>query len=162
MASSKNSQRLTFGSPELEALEFSQAVEKTKLALHNLRRELDARQSRAAEKRRLPQTLLLHPDVEQEPKRESIDDLERELREYFGQGTSGSPEQPTGSQQESPAFSERADSANFLDSTRQKVIEGVVDHILEEWSQRDGGLGPLQDQITERLIQRLLERLRSK
>lgn len=61
------------------------------------------------------------------------DDLERQLQQYFARA---------------------APSQGALADLRNRVVDGVVDRILSEW---DRG-SPLEAEVLDRLVQRLLER----
>lgn len=75
---------------------------------------------------------------------ESIDDLERQLEAYFERAT------PTSSR------------SKILDELRNRVIEGVVDRILAEWSNPQNQEGGLAAEVMERLIERVLDELQYK
>jgi len=69
---------------------------------------------------------------------ESEADLERQLAAYFAHETA----QP-------------ATSGGAVEEMRRRVIDGVVDRILRDWS-KPGARSALQEQVLERLIQRVL------
>ena len=68
---------------------------------------------------------------------ESPEELERQLEEYFA--SSGPP----------------AADTRLLGELRQRVVDGVVDRILLHWDQNT----PLENDVMDRLIERLLKRL---
>jgi hypothetical protein len=81
------------------------------------------------------------PVAEEIPDEESIDDLEMQLQAYFDRTTPATPR------------------TKVLDELRSRVIDGVVDRILAEWtnpqsSAHGAGLGP---EVMERLIERVFE-----
>ncbi|MGH9558051.1 MAG: hypothetical protein ACRD30_02345 [Bryobacteraceae bacterium] len=67
---------------------------------------------------------------------EAIDNLARELQQYFASAAE-------------PA----AAAPNDL---RTRVIAGLVDRILREWEQ--DGAGKIEDEVAERLIQKIFDR----
>jgi hypothetical protein len=67
---------------------------------------------------------------------ESVEDLDRQLQEYFAKVTRENPK--------------------MLEHIRERVIEGVVERILRDWDQPGGGI---EGEIVERLIGRLMTRL---
>jgi hypothetical protein len=75
---------------------------------------------------------------------ESIDDLERQLQDYFERAT------PTSSR------------TKILDELRSRVIDGVVDRIMAEWANPQQDHGGLAAAVMERLIERVLYELQSK
>ena len=85
---------------------------------------------------------------------QSLDDLERELQAYFDQA---SPKPSNGSASTNPSRSQ------ILDELRNRVIDGVVDRILAEWtkspSDTPNSLG-LGREVMDRLIERVLEEFR--
>lgn len=75
---------------------------------------------------------------------EPMDDLERELQEYFRE----------------PAMHAAAPQRSVLNEMRERVIEGIVERLLENWEQpRDGHSTAMEDEVVERLIARVMERL---
>lgn len=82
-------------------------------------------------------------------KGEPVDDLERELRDYFERAA---PSHGTGTQRN-----------QLLNELRNRVIEGVVDRIIAEWSTSKPnaphclGLGR---EVMDRLVERVLQELR--
>jgi hypothetical protein len=69
------------------------------------------------------------------------EDLERQLHDYFERGGD-------------------ARDASALGEIRSRVIEGVVEKILRGWEQpRRGAPTRLQEEVVERLIERVLERM---
>jgi hypothetical protein len=144
--------------------EFTEVAQQTTSVIHQLQRELESRLSGkpiAAPRQNAPDV----PPVQQSsphltrpgsnsqkgavsPREASPDELERELQQLF---------------EESPGADVTASDAEpvpepVLDAIRDRVIEGVVDRILQEW-QRPGNAGtsPLQREVTERLIQRVIQ-----
>jgi hypothetical protein len=76
---------------------------------------------------------------------ESLDDLERQLQAYFDRPTS------------TPS------PAKIPDELRSRVINGVVDRILAEWSNPQSGAGArLRQEVMDRLIERVLEEFKNK
>ena len=72
---------------------------------------------------------------------ESTDELEEQLQRQF----------------ESQSF---RSAPNKLKDIRGRVVEGVVDRIMREWEWSAGGkANSLDNEVVERLIQRVLERL---
>ena len=91
------------------------------------------------------------PPVQQENasedlgREESLDDLERQLQAYFDRPTS------------TPS------PAKIPDELRSRVINGVVDRILAEWSNPQSGAGArLRQEVMDRLIERVLEEFKNK
>jgi hypothetical protein len=74
---------------------------------------------------------------------ESVEDLERQLQAYFEQAT------PSSSTTRSA----------MLDELRSRVIDGVVDRILNQWAGASPGAG-LSREVMDRLIERVLEEFR--
>jgi hypothetical protein len=86
------------------------------------------------------------PVAEELPSEESVDDLEMQLQAYFDRATPSTP---------------RTKNLNEL---RSRVIDGVVDRILAEWTNPQPGSSPgagLGPEVMERLIERVLEEFRS-
>jgi hypothetical protein len=72
---------------------------------------------------------------------ETTEDLERELQQYFAARAE-------------PELSNRFP----LDQIRQRVIEGVAERILSGWDRSpDGKVATLEDEVVERLIERIFE-----
>ena len=68
---------------------------------------------------------------------ETPEDLDRQLKEYFGASDSG-----------------------VLDEIRERVIDAVADRILESWERGDRrDLGTLENQVIDRVAERILERM---
>lgn len=67
-------------------------------------------------------------------KGDPAEDLERELQKYFS-----------------------AAAAVDVDQIRRRVIDGVVEKLIRDW----GGAAPLEDEIVNRLVERVLERFTS-
>ena len=83
---------------------------------------------------------------------ESEADLERQLADYFDRS---SP--PT-----SAAVAARQNQINTLEDLRGRVIDGVVDRILDDWAcGRMGEAGALRAEVLERLIERVLLQFRA-
>ncbi len=77
---------------------------------------------------------------------ETLDDLERQLREYFER--SGGKNEPGSAR------------PSALGEIRNRVIDGLVERILREWERpQDGSSTALENEVVTRLINRLLERL---
>jgi len=71
---------------------------------------------------------------------ETKDELDRQLQEYFG----------------------AKEQASVLSDMRERVIEAVVDRILQSWEKpRGDASGALENAVVERLIAVVLERLRT-
>ncbi|MBZ5607007.1 MAG: hypothetical protein LAP38_02020 [Acidobacteriia bacterium] len=84
-------------------------------------------------------------------RQESEEELERQLQAYFARSV-GSGGTSAGSR------------TRILDELRSRVIDGVVDRILNEWagSQPDApAAAGLRDEVMERLIERVLQQLRA-
>ena len=80
---------------------------------------------------------------------ETPEEMEKQLREYFERETR-------------PAPTTAAPTAAALHDIRNRVLDGVVERILREWGwQPDGKSNPLENEVIERLIARVLERLNS-
>jgi len=74
-----------------------------------------------------------------------MDDLDKQLQEAFER-------QAGKATQHVPATSE----------LRTRVIDAVVDRILQDWGwQEGGGANPLEEEVIERLVGRVSQRLRS-
>jgi hypothetical protein len=72
---------------------------------------------------------------------ENPEDLDRQLREYFGAGP-GKPD------------------THVLNEIRDRVVDAVADRILNSWERGDRReLGVLENQIIDRVAQRILERM---
>ena len=72
---------------------------------------------------------------------ENSEDLDRQLREYFGS-------------------SEASSEVGVLDQIRERVIDAVADRILEGWE--SGGhpeFRALENQVIDRVAERILERM---
>lgn len=77
------------------------------------------------------------------PAGERLEDLDRELRDYFAQ--------------QYPVHAESSGGPDMA-LLRERVIDAVADRILEQWdAPRDSAL---QEEIMERIISRILERLK--
>ena len=82
---------------------------------------------------------------------ESMDDLERELQAYFEQSA---PITPAAGASRNQLLASRI---QLLDDLKDRVIDGVVDRIIAEWSRsQSSGLGR---EVMDRLIERVLEEL---
>lgn len=77
-----------------------------------------------------------------DPHQETIEDLERQLQEYFNRAVS-------------------SNRPGVLDDLRNRVIDGVVDRILADWSHSGAapGIG-LGREVMDRLIERVLDDFR--
>ena len=74
---------------------------------------------------------------------ETPEDLEKQLQEFFEREAGGG-----------------ANRQSLLNEIRNRVIDGVVDRIMLEWDHpQRGAATPLESQVIERLIRRVLERL---
>ena len=85
---------------------------------------------------------------------ESEDELERQLEAYFARASRSPRAGPGGA----------ASRTAILDELRSRVIDGVVDRILEEWASGHSGTGGaagLGDEVMERLIQRVLQQVKT-
>jgi hypothetical protein len=93
----------------------------------------------------------------QEIQQETQEDLEQQLRECFDRASYTARDvQPKNLQQPSPFPAAR------LDRIHERVIDGIVDQILHDWDRHSlGAPGAIEDEIVERLIARILERLDS-
>lgn len=77
------------------------------------------------------------------------DDLEKQLQRYFESAGVG------------PQQSGSAESS-VLSDIRTRVIDGVVERILREWDRPQGETsGALENEVINRLIERVLHRLRT-
>ena len=71
------------------------------------------------------------------PRVETPDDLDRQLREYFVSSDTG-----------------------MMDQIRERVIEAVADRIFTSWERGDQrDLGALENQVIDRVAERILERM---
>ncbi len=71
------------------------------------------------------------------PREETPEELDRQLRDYF-----------------------IVESGKFPDQIRDRVIEAVADRILESWECGDRReLGTLEQQVIDRVAERILERM---
>ena len=78
---------------------------------------------------------------------ETEEDLERQLEAYFAREVGGPGKAG-------------ASRARILDELRNRVIDGVVERILSEWSQPGAPTSAgLRDEVMERLIERVLGEL---
>ena len=85
-----------------------------------------------------------HPAPTKNPSdEESVDELERQLEAYFQQAA---PKPATGSR------------SHLMDELRNRVIDGVVDRILSEWSSSQAAA--LEREVMDRLIERVLNEFR--
>ena len=76
---------------------------------------------------------------------ETPDELDKELRDYFGAESGKSP---------------NAGDAGVMNQIHSRVIDAVADRILASWESSGGReLGALEKQVIERLAERILERL---
>jgi hypothetical protein len=85
---------------------------------------------------------------------ESEEELERQLEAYFARASRSPRAGPGGA----------ASRTAILDELRSRVIDGVVDRILEEWASGHSGAGGaagLGDEVMERLIQRVLQQVKT-
>jgi hypothetical protein len=81
-----------------------------------------------------------------EPPEETQDDLERQLQRYFENAIA----------KDKHGLSR----ASILNEIRARVVDGVVERILREWERpKDGTSTPLENEVIERLIDRVIERL---
>ena len=77
---------------------------------------------------------------------ESEAELESQLAAYFARAD------------EPKAAGGRSGHSDVLDELRRRVIDGVVERILDEWaSDREEAPGRLREEVMERLVQRVLE-----
>ncbi|HYL35972.1 MAG TPA: hypothetical protein VEV17_08680 [Bryobacteraceae bacterium] len=84
---------------------------------------------------------------------ESEEELERQLEAYFARASRSTRAGPGA-----------ASRTAILDELRSRVIDGVVDRILEEWASGHSGTGGaagLGDEVMERLIQRVLQQIKT-
>lgn len=107
----------------------AEAAEKTRVLIQGLQSRL--RSDSAG-------TTLEKPD-------ETLQDLERQLQRYFenaGKGAHG------------------LSQTSILNDIRSRVVDGVVEKILREWERpKDGTATPLENEVIERLIDRVIQRL---
>lgn len=145
---------------------FAGTVHQTRTAIEELRARSSSRLN-AAVRRRLARAEALRLEPEQDPKRDSNrnepldqtplpDELEHELQQYFDRTRRQELVRPTGERSD-PALTPAA----IADEIRDTVVDGVVNEILQQWDQQVNGVNPLRQEITERLIQRIMEQLRS-
>jgi hypothetical protein len=95
------------------------------------------------------QARLSKQTINSPPQEESIEDLERQLEAYF-QHAAPNPQNPS--------------NTPILDDLRSRVIDGVVDKILAEWSSSPTGTyteNGIGREVLERLIERVFRDLRS-
>jgi hypothetical protein len=119
-----------------EEANIAEAAEKTGLLIRALQSRLqDWSGDRAA-----------HPQDEtfdETSTEETPEDLEKQLQEFFEREAGGG-----------------ANRQSLLNEIRNRVIDGVVDRIMLEWDHpQRGAATPLESQVIERLIRRVLERL---
>ena len=84
----------------------------------------------------------LHASVPREGTSDDLEELDRQLRSYFDTMT--------------PAAASGAAAVAARD-IRERVINGVVERILQTWEQ--GGAGSLEREVTDRLIDTILRRV---
>jgi hypothetical protein len=82
----------------------------------------------------------LHASVPAEGSGDDLDELDRQLRSYFDTVT--------------PATATSGATARDI---RERVINGVVERILQTWEQ--GGAGSLESEVIDRLIETILRRV---
>jgi hypothetical protein len=109
---------------------FAEAAEKTRVLIQGLQLRLRPEAVTAVQDR---------PD-------ETQHDLERQLQSYFensgGKNEQGSPQ------------------TTILNDIRTRVVDGVVERILREWDRpKDGQATPLENEVIERLIESVIQRL---
>jgi hypothetical protein len=80
--------------------------------------------------------------VRQDP--ETIEEMERQLQQLFEQ---------------TPGYA--MSGSRLLHEIRGRVVDGVAERILAAWGAEGADAGMLEDEVVERLIVRVLERLRS-
>jgi len=138
--------------PVKPAESLSSVALKTRSAIQNLQarlaeashHELVAEPEAAPQK---PETLAPPQKIE---RLESEEELELELQAYFASaGAHSSVAQKTKGLISSPSRTE------ILDDLRDRVIDGVVERLLNEWSA--GQQGRLADAVMERLVERLAQ-----
>ena len=109
---------------------FAEAAEKTRVLIQGLQLRLRPEAATAVQDR---------PD-------ETQNDLERQLQSYFE--NSGEK-----NEQGSP-------QTTILNDIRARVVDGVVERILREWDRpKDGQSTPLENEVIERLIESVIQRL---
>lgn len=77
-----------------------------------------------------------------EIKAEPAENLEWELERYFAAETS-----------------KQVTTLAPLHQIRQRVVEGVAEKVLNGWEWRDGKAAPLENEVIERLVERVFQRL---
>lgn len=83
---------------------------------------------------------------------ETSDDLEEQLQHYFN---------ITNGKSESGASGADANASPSLETIRDRVIDGVVEKIIREWEQPGSeARASLEGEVMERLVRKVLERLR--
>lgn len=93
----------------------------------------------------------------QETQQETQEDLEQQLRECFDR-TSYRARDVQANNVPQPGLS----PASSLERIHDRVIDGIVDQLLHDWDRHSlGAPGAIEDEIVERLIARILERLDS-
>ena len=115
--------------PESRLIE---ATERTTAALQGLQARLTREAS--APVREEPRE---EPPREEPPREETVEELGRQLEEYFSASV--------------------GPSAGALEQIREKVIQGVVDRIFQAWEDPRGA--SIKSQVVQRLIDRVLEDL---
>jgi hypothetical protein len=85
---------------------------------------------------------------------ESEEELELQLKAYFTRASSPRAGITTATTASSPPRSR----TQLLDELRSRVIDGVVERVLNEWA--GGQRGELADAVMERLIERVLQQFR--
>ena len=83
---------------------------------------------------------------------ETSDDLEEQLQHYFN---------ITNGKSASSGAGAGANAGPSLETIRDRVIDGVVDKIIREWEQPGSeARASLEGEVMERLVRKVLERLR--
>ena len=109
---------------------FAEAAEKTRVLIQGLQSRLRPEAVTAVQDR---------PD-------ETQNDLERQLESYFENAVEKSEQ--------------GAPPTTILNEIRARVVEGVVERILREWDRpKDGHATPLENEVVERLIESVIQRL---
>ena len=135
-----------------EVATMATATAKTRSVIEGLRARLSEATKPASHSPGPPANARNRPD--DATQQESEEELEKQLQAYFARAVAESTEG------DSPG--EPRSHYKILNQLRDRVIEGVVDRIFEQWSRPQGSFQTtgLAREITDRLIDRVLEEVR--
>ena len=94
---------------------------------------------------------------------ENPDDLERELEELFKRSAGAEPSpgaSHAASSQPSPLASPASRDEAPFHELRERVVEAAAERIFEDWESHPETMPALEAEVVERLVRRILERLR--